>query len=89
MSEIKVEKLTDEQLDKMGVWGWPVWGKEASRFDWHYDHREQCYLLEGRVTVEAEGQKVTFGAGDFVTFPAGLTCVWEIHEPVRKHYKLD
>ena len=36
------------------------------------------------VTPEG-GQPVRFGAGDQVVFAAGLNCVWEVHEPVRKH----
>jgi hypothetical protein len=33
--EIKVQKLKDDELKKMGVFGWPTWTKETSRFDWH------------------------------------------------------
>ncbi len=33
-----------------------------------------------------DGEPVRFGEGDLVTFPAGLSCTWEIHSPVRKHY---
>lgn len=85
--KIKVEKPTDEFLEARKVRSWPVWQKEVSRFDWYYDETEECYLLDGRVTVETpEGDKVSFAAGDFVTFPAGLRCTWEISEPVRKHY---
>ena len=29
------------------------------------------------------------GAGDLVIFPAALSCIWEITEPVRKHYKFE
>lgn len=85
--EIKVQKLKNEQLTKMGVFEWPVWTKEVSKFPWSYDTVEECYFLEGDVTVEAEGgQKVNFGKGDFVTFPKGLSCVWDIKKPVKKHY---
>ncbi len=69
---------------------WPIWEKEASCFDWHYDTDETCYLLKGRVAVSTpDGSKVQFGAGDMVYFPKGLSCVWDITEPVKKHYKLD
>ena len=85
--EIKIQKLSQDELEKMGVFGWPVWEKEASRFPWVYDSIEECYFLEGDVTVEAkDGKKVTFGKGDFVTFPKGLACTWDIKKPVRKHY---
>jgi uncharacterized protein len=71
----------------MGVFNWPIWTKEVSRFDWSYDSVEECLLLEGQVTVETEdGKSVSFGKGDFVTFPKGLSCTWNVHKPVKKHY---
>ncbi|MBL7151821.1 MAG: cupin domain-containing protein [Candidatus Omnitrophica bacterium] len=85
--EIKVQRLKEDQLKEMGVFGWPIWEKEASRFDWHYDDIEECYFLEGKVIVETkDGKRVEFGKGDFVSFPKGLSCTWEIKEPVKKHY---
>lgn len=85
--EIKVQKLTEDQLKKMGVFSWPIWEKEVSKFDWHYDDIEECYFLKGKVAVESkDGKRVEFGKGDFVSFPKGLSCVWEIKEPVKKHY---
>lgn len=85
--DIKVEKIAQEELQKMGVFGWPIWTKEVSRFGWHYDSIEECYFLEGDVTVQTEdGRNAHFGKGDFVTFPKGLSCTWDIKKPVRKHY---
>ena len=87
MPKITVEKPDKAALEKLGVAKWPIWEKEASSFPWHYDEREICYLLDGKVRVEAEGESVEFGAGDLVTFPAGLSCTWTITKAVRKHYK--
>lgn len=85
--EIKVQKLNQEQLEKKGVFSWPIWEKEVSLFPWVYDSIEECYFLEGDVTVEAkDGKKVSFGKGDFVSFPKGLSCAWNIKKPVKKHY---
>ena len=85
--EIKIQKPNEEDLEKRGVLSWPIWEKEVSRFDWHYDSTEECYLLEGKVVIETDdGGKVEFGKGDFVTFPKGLSCVWDVREPVRKHF---
>ena len=85
--DIKIEKLSQEQLKEMGLFDWPIWEKEVSRFDWHYDNIEECYLLEGCVIVETEdGKSVGFAKGDFVTFPKGLSCTWDIKEAVKKHY---
>lgn len=71
------------------MFSWPTWGCEVSRFDWSYDSNEDAYLLSGRVEVEVEGgEKVTIKAGDFVTFPIGMSCVWDVKDPVKKHYRM-
>ncbi len=44
-------------------------------------------MLEGDVTVEAGDQSVSFGPGDCVVFPEGLTCTWKVNKAIRKHYK--
>jgi len=87
MEQVKIEKLPQEKLKEMGVFSWPVWEKEVSRFDWSYSQTEMCYILEGKVVVEEkDGKTVSFGPGDFVTFKRGLDCVWDIKSPVRKQY---
>lgn len=89
MAEIDVRQPSQAELEELGVLDWPVWEKEASRFPWTYDEKEVCYVVAGRVTVEPEDDEpVTFGAGDLVTFPAGMNCTWDIHEGVRKHFRL-
>ena len=85
--KVEIRKPKMEDIEKEGIMSWPIWEKEISRFDWHYDETEECYLLEGKAVVETDdGEKVQFSKGDFVTFPKGLSCVWEIKEPVKKHY---
>ncbi len=87
--DIIVRKPTTEELEQLNVFFWPTWEKEVSRFDWYYDHDEECYVLEGRVIVETQdGNKIEFGKGDFVIFPKGLACIWDVKEPIRKHYTL-
>ena len=86
--EIKVtHNPPKEELEKLGVFDWPIWTKEVSEFPWTYDISETCYFLEGRVVVTPEGgAPVEVGAGDLVTFPRGMSCTWKVLEPVRKHY---
>ena len=88
MSEITVEQTPSrERLTALGVFDWPIWTKEASEFPWHYDDRERCYFLEGDVIVTPEGgEPVQVGEGDLVTFPAGMSCIWKVRSPVRKHF---
>lgn len=87
--KIKIEKLTDEEIQNRGIRNWSVWTKEVSSFDWFYDSQEMCLFLEGKVKVKTDFEEVEIGIGDFVTFPQGLKCVWNVIEPVRKHYHFD
>lgn len=64
----------------------PVWECGVSEFDWHYDSEETCLVIEGEVTVEYGGGSVSFETGDYVVFPKGLSCVWKVTKPVKKHY---
>ncbi len=85
--EIKVEKLSQQELVNRGIYNWPIWEKEVSRFAWVYNSTEECYILEGEVMVEtSDGAAVSFGKGDFVTFPKGLSCTWIVKKQVKKHY---
>jgi len=78
------------KLDVIGAYDWPVWSGEESTFPWTYDQQETCYLLEGRVIVTPKGgEPVEIKRGDLVTFPAGMSCTWEILEAVKKHYTFD
>ena len=79
-----VRKPTEAEKTAMGTK--PVWTCEVSEFDWYYDSEETCLLVEGEVTVTYEGGSVNFGVGDYVTFPQGLSCVWKVTKPVKKHY---
>ncbi len=85
--KVLVEKPTSKQLSDLKVSSWPIWTKEVSTFDWEYNEKEVCHILEGDVTVKTPGGDVSFGKGDLVTFPKGLKCVWNIKRAVRKHYK--
>ncbi len=83
-------KPSPMKLEVLGVYDWPIWTKEPSTFPWHYERQETCYFLRGKVIVtpEAGGEPQEFRRGDLVTFPAGLSCTWEVVEAVEKHYDL-
>ena len=85
--KIDIRKPDKNELDNSDILSWPIWECEVSTFDWTYSDKETCYLLEGEVTVKTDTETVHFSAGDIVVFPAGLSCVWEVTKPVRKHYK--
>ena len=88
MNEIKIERqIGRSKVEALGVFDWPVWTKEVSSFDWCYDSDETCYFLAGDVVVTPKGSApVHMGTGDLVTFPAGMSCTWQIRQMVTKHY---
>lgn len=87
MKKIKVEKkLTTEELKKRGVFDWPVWEKEISKFPWVYSQEEQCYIIKGKAEIITEKESVIIETGDFVTFMNGLECTWNIIADIKKHY---
>ena len=89
MRKIIVEKPTAEKLANLGVSQWPTWSKEVSQFPWSFSSQEIAYILEGEVTVTpTAGEPVSFAAGDLVTFPAGMSCTWQVKKALRKHYQL-
>lgn len=89
MKTITVEHAPEaERLQELGVSSWPTWSKGVSVFPWTYDESETAYVLEGEVIVTpSSGEPVKFGKGDLVTFPAGMSCTWEVRQPLRKHYR--
>jgi hypothetical protein len=89
MADIVINrKPNPSELEKLGVFRWPIWTKEVSTFPWNYDDKETCYFLEGKVVITSEGGKpVRIGKGDLVTFPRGMVCTWNIQEKVKKHYR--
>jgi uncharacterized protein len=67
---------------------WPIWTCKISTFEWEYTETETCLILEGKVTIKAVDSEdsVSFGPGDYVIFPNGLKCLWQVKSAVKKHY---
>ncbi len=86
MNKIVIKKLSNDEIDNMGIINWPIWTSEVSEFPWKYDVEESCLILEGEVFVTAGSDSVEIKSGDFVIFPKGLSCVWKVTKPIRKHY---
>lgn len=86
MEEVTIKKLSDREIEDKNIKSWPIWEKEVSVFDWHYDDIEDCLILEGEVTVTTNNNNYHIKAGDFVTFKKGLSCNWNITKAIKKHY---
>jgi len=75
------------EVQRQAAENWPIWEKEVSEFPWQYDEQETCLIIEGDVTVTNEdGQEFDIKAGDYVVFPRGMKCRWNIKKDLRKHY---
>jgi len=84
--DILVRKPTDSEIEEMK--SKPIWTCGVSEFDWFYDATETCLIIEGEVIVKYGGSKsVTIAQGDYVVFPCGLSCVWDVKKPIKKHYE--
>jgi uncharacterized cupin superfamily protein len=88
MPEIIIEKnLSEERLAALDVSSWEIWECPVTGFRLDFDEVERSYILEGEIVVTPDdGEPVTIVAGDYVTFPVGLTSVWQITKNLRKHY---
>ena len=96
MPRIRIQKLSDQQKKNLSIpespksqGAWSVWECEPSTFDWHYDCDEKAYVYEGCVLVKTRDERVEIKAGDFVVFPKGLSCTWEVIEKIKKVYKFE
>ena len=86
---ITVDQLEQEELEDMGVYSWPVWEHDEEKFEWYYDKTEKCFITSGEATIISEFESITIKPGDFVVFPAGLECIWDIHSAISKRYTFE
>eukprot|EP01035_Chromulina_nebulosa_P027709 gene27709-36469_t len=85
---VVVHEPPQEKLDKLKIKTWPTWGCDISRFPWSYSETETCYILRGKATIIPKdgSTPVDITTGDLCTFPEGLSCIWDVKEPIQKHY---
>jgi hypothetical protein len=86
VAKIKISQPANKEMAAKGVLNWPIWECEVSEFPWTYSERESCYILKGEIEVTTDVETVSIQPGDFVVFPQGLNCRWNVKAPVRKHY---
>ena len=81
---MKIQILKNKNLSDFK--SWPIWECQPSTFNWEYSEEEHCYIIEGDVTVIENGNIVHIKKGDYVIFPKGLKCNWEVHKAIKKYY---
>ena len=85
--DIVVRKPTDEEKEILLMQ--PIWGCGAGKFDWLYDDTIVSLIIDGKADVSYAGKTVSINAGDFVVFPEGLSCIWEVSAPIKKHFVVE
>ncbi len=65
---------------------WSVWTCEESQFDWEYSDEEHCYIISGEVDITFNNELIKIKSGDYVIFPKGLQCFWNVLSPIKKYY---
>ncbi len=72
-----------------GIKNWPIWECEPSNFNWDYNEKEICLIIEGEANIKTEaGENYFIKSGDLVEFPSGLSCKWQITKRIKKHFRL-
>lgn len=63
-----------------------VWDCTAGRFRWYFEADETISIIDGSVTIGADGvEPVRLTVGDAAYFRAGTWTVWDVETYVRKH----
>ena len=84
-----VDNYSEEELQEEGVFDWPVRKLGEEKMDWYYEETELCYIVEGEAVIATEFEQTTVRAGDLVTFPKGLECVWDVESEIEMHYSCE
>ena len=72
-----------------GIKNWPIWECEPSYFQWNYNEKEICLIIEGEAIIKNEaGESYFIQSGDLVEFPKGYSCKWQITKSIKKHFRL-
>ena len=72
-----------------GIKNWPIWKCDPSNFQWNYNEKEICLIIEGEANIKTEAGEIYFiKSGDLVEFPKGLSCEWQIIKSIKKHFRL-
>ena len=51
MSILVTSPCPENVIEKLGIKSLSIWNCDESSFDWTYDNKKTCLLIEGEVTV--------------------------------------
>lgn len=87
MSELLIEhNPAPMKLEVLGVDHWPVSTHDISTFKSTYEQTVTCFVIEGRAVITPDDDPpAKVEGGDLVIFLPGLSCTWEVKQPMRLH----
>ena len=81
MKVIITSPCSASTIIQYGIKSWPIWECEPSKFQWNYDDKEICLIIEGQAKISTKNGNIYFiKAGDLIEFPAGFCREWEINK---------
>ena len=89
MKVVITSPCSASKIIQYGLKSWPIWECEPSKFQWFYEDKEICLIIEGQAIITTQKREIhEIKAGDLVEFPAGLSCEWDVKKSIKKHYRL-
>ena len=60
-----------------GIKSWPIWECEPSKFQWNYNDKEICLIIEGQAKISTKNGYIYFiKAGDLFEFSLDFNANW-------------
>ena len=87
--KITITKPGENFLNNIKIFKKPLWEHHPAKFNWKYNEKESCYIIDGEAIIVTSCESIIISKGDFLIFPEGLKCTWEILKTIRKHYYFD
>jgi uncharacterized cupin superfamily protein len=85
----EVSEAFKDEASKWHIWDSAV-AKYPKKFQLEYPEEERILMISGsgKLTPTGGGNRksITIGAGDAVTFHRGLSCKWQVLEPIQKFF---
>ena len=71
MKVLITSPCSNSTIIQHGIKSWPIWECEPSKFQWNYDDKEICLIIEGQAKIIMINGDIYFiQAGDRVYFPS-------------------
>ncbi|MGG0188016.1 cupin domain-containing protein [Bacillus rhizoplanae] len=83
------KKLTEEEVQQLGVDTWESWVGEPNKGTWHVEEQEVFYVTDGEVFITVDGETYHITKDWIVSLAKDLVCEWDCPEFLKKNYKMN